>query len=91
MYESWQMQMARLDKYRLAFQCPTDTSPPHDLGQVTENSGRLSFPAAEIELTLSSYLALQLWSVEAMGKNHLVFCEIHPRLKGETGSETAQY
>lgn len=36
MYESWWMKMARLDKYRLAFLCPSDTSLPRDLGQATK-------------------------------------------------------
>lgn len=44
------MKMARLDLYRPTSQCPSDTSPPCDLGQVTKVLVG-SFPPTKIELT----------------------------------------
>lgn len=74
--------MARLDLYRLTSQCPSDTSPPCDLGQVTKVLVG-SLPPTKIELTHS--LASQLQSIKATGKKHLALCKTHLSLKRETG------
>lgn len=78
------MKTARLDLYRFAFPCPSDTSPPRDLGQVTKALVGF-FPPAKIELTHTLSLASQLWSIKATGKKHLALCKIHLNLKRETG------
>lgn len=61
-YRSTWMEMARLDLYRLTFQCPSDTSPPHDLGQVTKVLVG-SFPPTKIELTYTHSLLLRRYRV----------------------------